>query len=220
MKFKIISLLLAHLLMMSLLVSLVHSSAIAMMKQVYECNHLKMVPKSDRFGGKIIVPDTSVSNNVLNDSFYVRQGLNSMTFDRAYDHMGKLYDAINKCKGNNCTCWNSYQFHEYDDHSVMFLNETILAQVKRIVSAFIVKYQPFLLPQSEIKKNLDRWEKSYTSTLINFSVHFDYSLERFYMYDTKKLPANEFYYRWGMGSSRNNNTVCFIYLKLTKKLLP
>lgn len=90
MKFKMISLLLAHLLVMSVLVSLVHGSVIAMMKQFYECNHLKMVPKSDRFAGQIIVPDASVSNNVFNDTFYIRQNLTRMNLNTAYARVREL----------------------------------------------------------------------------------------------------------------------------------
>ena len=110
-----------------------------------------MIPRNNSFSGNVYVPDPEVPNNTLNDAYYRNIGLANMTFNETYAMVARIYDAIGrKCRGPNCICYNSYIFHSYDDHSVMFLNVTILEQAKRIVWAFIEKFRGNLYNQQLI----------------------------------------------------------------------
>ena len=170
-----------------------------------------MIRKNDSFGGTVYVPDPIVPNNQLNNSYFLRLGLANMTFDQAYDMIAKIYDAIgSKCRGPNCTCYNSYLFHDYDDHSLMFMNVTIMTQSKRIVSTFIDKFARFTFSDSIIKQGSDNGGFVYPMALISFAIKFDYSLERLYMYN---ISSDEFFYKWGMYNANQNLTVFISFLR-------
>lgn len=169
------------------------------------------------------MPDPNVPNNILSDAYYRKLGYANMTFDQAYDEIKRVYDetAGESCSSDEfCACANSYQIYKdedlaNEDYRVMFSNETILAQAKKIVSEFMEKYKDYILSEKEYTQYCERYDFSLPPTLIAFFLKYDFTFKRLYAYDPGILPDNEFIYFDGVLKTQKDDSVlhyCIYYL--------
>jgi hypothetical protein len=71
-----------------------------LIQQYYQCKHLKMTNSTDSsyltYGaGPAYVPDASIPNNQLTDTFYKSLNLGQMTFDQAMQLFWNIYNETN-----------------------------------------------------------------------------------------------------------------------------
>ena len=87
----------------------VDCQCVNLIQQYYQCKYLKMTNNTDlsylKFGiGPAYVPDASIPNNQLNDTFYKGLNLGKMTFDQAMHLFWSIYNETNNCKSKFCDC--------------------------------------------------------------------------------------------------------------------
>lgn len=167
------------------------------LKQYYECKNLKMTKRVDNFNRTIYVPNPSIKNNLLNDSFYRSLGLANMNLDQALDFMGRIYLDIDKLSKNASAanfveCTKTAYDHRDVTLVVLFRNATILAQARPIVSAFIEKFKSFY--SSNYNSVLTNYfGQANLTTLYNFFVQNEFCLSRTIVYNSsiskKEFPA-------------------------------
>lgn len=187
-KFNFLLVLLTILLTSILVINRVKCSGSLTLKQYYECRNLVMIKQLDYKNRTIYEPNPNITNNILSDQFYQRLGLANMTFDQAISFMGRIYTEIEKLSKNASAarfleCVKTK--YDYKDiiMTTIFRNETILAQAKRIVSAFIEKFKNNY--SSRYKDTLASYfGQSGLPTLTDFFIKNEICLSRIMVYSS------------------------------------
>ena len=154
-----------------------------LIQQYYQCKHLKMTNSTDpsylTYGvGPAYVPDASIRNNTLNDTFYQNLNLGQMTFDQAMQLFWNIYNETNNCNSKFCDCVSKGLIDQTTGGTVAFRNATIYPQMKSILLSFINNNKPYMFSYSQYyfyaTQNL--------STLNRFCMNYDYSRNRLAYY--------------------------------------
>ena len=161
-----------------------------LIQQYYQCKYLKMTNNtSDSYKtygiGPAYVPDSSIPNNQLTDTFYKGLSLGQMTFDQAMQLFWNIYNETNNCNSKFCDCVSNGLIDQaYSPGSVVFRNATIYPQMKSILLAFMNKYQPYLSPYSQLTSYF--YQTQNLPTLNQFCVNYDYSKNRLSYYSNTR----------------------------------
>ena len=169
----------------------VDCQCVDLIQQYFQCKYLKMISYSNYSSISYsslpaYIPDPSIANNQLNDTFYQSQNLSQMTFDQAMQFFWKIYNETNNCNSSFCVCVSKGVIDKWGPKpSLLFRNNSIFTQMKIILSAFNTKFKPALLPYSQLKYlfistlNL--------TTLNQFCVNYDYSFGRTNYYNSTQM---------------------------------
>ena len=168
----------------------VKSECFELVQQYYECKNLVMIdpnPKNEyKFPRKAYIPDPSIPNNQLNDTFYQTLNLTQMTMDQAMGLFRTIYNEIYDCNSSFCYCTKSVFgiYYQYNQYSPYFLNETTFEQVKIILSEFNIKFQSNMKSYSSLQTFFDSKTHSNQTlpTLAQFCMNYEYTDERFIYY--------------------------------------
>lgn len=176
------------------LIQQINGQSFDLIKQYYECKHLKMIVKSD-WKGTYYARDESISGNKLNDTFFQNLGLTKMTFDQGMNFIKKIYTDTNKCYTLfcNCTSWsfiesfnttnNNYNVKSY---KIYFRNESNFAGIKDILLRFYKEYQANLFDSNNQNDlSYEYLDKEYP-TISKFLMRFDYTPSKGFYF--KKFP--------------------------------
>jgi hypothetical protein len=165
----------------------VKSECFELVQQYYECKNLVMIdpnPKNEyKIPRKAYIPDPSIPNNQLNDTFYQTLNLTQMTIDQAMGLFRTIYNETYNCISAFCNCTKS-EFGEYFQYRLYFLNETTFDQVKIILSEFNTKFQSNMKSYSLLQTFFDSKTHSNQTlpTLAQFCMNYEYTDERFLYY--------------------------------------
>ena len=116
----------------------VKSECFELVQQYYECKNLVMIDPNPineyKIPRKAYIPDSSIPNNQLKDTFYQSLNLTNMTMNQAMDLFLTIYTEIYNCSSAFCNCTKTgiiidYMNGEYNRYSLYFLNETTFDQV-------------------------------------------------------------------------------------------
>ena len=166
----------------------VKSECFELVQQYYECKNLVMIdpnPKNEyKVPRKAYIPDPSIANNQLNDTFYQSQNLAQMTIDQAMGLFRTIYNETYNCKSAFCNCTKSV-FGIYYQYSPYFLNETTFEQVKIILFDFNTRFQSNMRNYSSLQAFFDSKTHSNQTlpTLAQFCMNYEYTDERFLYYN-------------------------------------
>ena len=162
-----------------------------LVQQYYQCKYLKMTNNTDflyvLYGyGPAYVPDASIPNNTLNDTFYQNLNLGQMTFDQAMQLFWNIYNETNNCNSAFCDCVIKGILDQATatPAKINFNNATIYPQMKSILQAFLNKYKPFLSPYSQLTSYFSATQNF--PTLNQFCVNYDYSKMRLLYYSNTR----------------------------------
>ena len=187
----------------------VKSECFELIQQYYECKNLVMIDPNNvtyppspfifdasnkpnenyKYPPKTYIPNPSIPNNKLSDTFYQNLNLNQMTIDQAMDLFRSIYNEIYNCNSAFCKCTKTgiimdYMNGEYNQYSLYFLNETTLNQIKIILSEFNSKFKPNMKSYSSLQTFFQSKIHSNQTlpTLAQFCMKYDYTDERFLYY--------------------------------------
>ena len=187
----------------------VKSECFELVQQYYECKNLVMIDpninistyppdmfdasnkpnENYKYPPKTFIPNPSIPNNQINDTFYQALNLTQMTMDQAMVLIRTIYNEVNNCSSAFCNCTKTgiimdYMNGEYNRYSLYFLNETTLDQVKIILSEFNTKFQSNMKSYSSLQTLFDSktHSKQTLPTLAQFCMKYDYTDERFLYY--------------------------------------
>ena len=164
------------------------SECFELVQQYYECKNLVMIDPNPinvyKVPRKAYIPDSSIPNNQLNDTFYQTLNLTQMTMDQAMGLFRTIYNETYNCISAFCNCTKS-EFEEYYLYRLFFLNETTLDQVKIILSEFNTKFQSKMKSYSSLQTFFDSKTHSNQTlpTLAQFCMNYEYTDERFLYYN-------------------------------------
>lgn len=153
-------------------------------KQYYECKNLVMAFYNYSYSDySYYYPNSSIPNNRLNDSFFEARNFANMTLDQGLGLIRTIFQEVRTCRPiDTCNCIKS-GFKKLDfNKAVLFLNETLFAQTKQIVSTFINKFKPYL----NVMKEYSTWDTFYSynlPSLARFASNNDFTTERYYSYN-------------------------------------
>ena len=161
-----------------------------LIQQYYQCKHLKMTNNTSdsykNYGiGPAYVPDASIPNNQLTDTFYKSLNLGKMTFDQAMQLFWNIYNETNNCKSKFCDCVSKGLIDQTTSGTVAFRNSTIYPQMKSILLDFINKNKHFHLPYSQLSSYFYLTQD--LPTLNQFCVNYDYSEMRLTYYSNTRF---------------------------------
>lgn len=186
----------------------VNGECFDLVHQYYQCKHLKMVNKYAEYGFAFkYKPDSSVPNNALTDKFYQKLTSNEMNFDKAMNLFRKIYTETNNCSSEFCRCVSQQIVDENGKYSMYFRNETIFPHAKKIIEAFIKKFESKLRNlknASEFQYYFnENWKEDIfintrdpnLKSLAQFCVNHDYTKNRLIYYHnnfscSSALPIN------------------------------
>lgn len=132
-------------------------------QKYYECKHLKMRQTDS---GRYEV-DTSIPNNVLNESFY-NSTLGSATFDTAMDLQRDIYFSVTNlsCSTELCRCARAAGIDYIAEARVgfVFRDENVYSQFKKNIIGF----------KNKLDKEHSIWKHSdYPRMFENFCIDYD-----------------------------------------------
>jgi hypothetical protein len=188
----------------------VKSECFELVQQYYECKNLVMIDpninistyppdmfdasnkpnENYKYPPKTYIPNPSISNNQLSDTFYQSLNLTNMTMEQAMDLFRTIYTEVNNCSSAFCNCTKTgiimdYMNGEYNRYSLYFLNETTFDQVKIILTEFNTRFKSDMKNYSSLQTFFDLKNHSNQTlpTLAQFCMKYDYTDERFIYYD-------------------------------------
>ena len=188
----------------------VKSECFELVQQYYECKNLIMIDPNNvakypnsyipdpnnlpydsyYYRPKAYIPDPSIANNQLNDTFYESLNLTNMTIDQAMFLFRAIYNETYNCKSAFCNCTKTgiimdYMNGEYNRFSLYFLNKTTMEQMKIILSDFNTKFQSNMKSYSSLQTFFKSKAHSNQTlpTLAQFCMNYDYTDERFLYYN-------------------------------------
>lgn len=173
----------------------IKSECFELLQQYYECKHLVMInPNNDsnsNFPPSTYIPNPSIPNNQLNDTFFQSLNLAAMNFDQAMNLFRSIYNETFSCSSEFCKCVTTglidqYTHGKYNRFSLFFRNQTNFEQMKIILLAFLVENQPRLLSNDVLESYFALFTHGNQSlpTLVQFCKLYDYTDDRFYYYDS------------------------------------
>ena len=160
-----------------------------LIQQYYQCKYLIMVkntsPVFTIYGvGQAYIPDASIQNNQLTDTFYKSLNIGQMTFDQAMQLFWNIYDETNKCISQQfCECMKK-SVSDQGVSALIFRNPVIFPQMKSIFSAFINKFAANISPYSQLVAQF--YPTSTSSTINQFCINYDFSFNRVNYYPNAK----------------------------------
>ena len=187
----------------------VKSECFELVQQYYECKNLVMIDPNNvtyppspfvfdasnkpndnyKYPPKTYIPNPSIPNNKLSDTFYKNLNLNQMTMDQAMNLFRTIYTEMNNCSSAFCNCTKTgiimdYMNGEYNRYSLYILNDTTLDQAKIIMSEFNSKFQSKMKSYSSLQTffNSKTHSNQTLPTLAQFCMKYDYTDERFLYY--------------------------------------
>ena len=186
----------------------VDCQCVDLVQQYFQCKYLKMIfNNSNNYSYSSMsysstpayIPDPSIANNQLNDTFYQNQNLSKMTFDQAMQLFWKIYNETNNCNSSFCDCVSKGLIDQHGQKpSLLFRNNSIFTQMKIILSAFNSKFKPALLPYSQLTYLF--YQTPNLTTLNQFCVNYDYSYSRVMYYNSTQMNSCLQYFDAGVGN--------------------
>lgn len=158
-----------------------------LMSQNYQCQNLIMVKQTSSSGYKY-VPNPTVPNNYLGDSFYQSLGLDNKNIDQGFALVRQIYTNMTNCNSVYCDCVKDF----IDGAKVLFLDDSNFVSMKQIAADFnnnvplqsssmidILMTSSTILPPNKVPPTLSR-----------FVVKFDYTLDKGYWYNSFLTVSN------------------------------
>lgn len=156
---------------------LIYCDCINMVSKYFECSRLKMLQASPSF-----IPDPSLTGNLLDETFYAKQELESMSLDQAVVFFESIYNA-STCEYFTCKCIAS-GIDSFDGKlSVFFDSHGASLGFKKMISDLNdnVELNERRKPDSEVFRVVMDFEDEPT-TLAKFCSKYDVSFKRIRFY--------------------------------------
>lgn len=156
-------------------------TASQLIQQYSECKILTMMLTSDSYYGTYYIPNPTIPNNALNDTYYQSLGLGSMSFVQAMTFIKKIYREVTNCSTSFCNCvrWGpkglALKYYEY-----FFLTEANFKGVKSILLDFNEKYSN--QTQTLARSMLNTYNGQIYPTITSFLMKYDYSRNKLSYY--------------------------------------
>lgn len=157
-----------------------------LVRQYYQCK--KLIMHKVNFSWDIIyyIPNYSIPNNRLDDSFFQKLGLENMPLNKAMDLFKQIYMETNNCTSEFCNCVNFQFIDTNDQFSIYFRNETNFRQFNDIISAFNNKFSKFMYPIDYFTKLIFTYE---FPTLTKFCITNEYTSQRLNNYNNTLMSC-------------------------------
>lgn len=108
---------------------LINIPCVNIVRRYFECQHLKMISSSR---SEYYVPDTSIENNNLNDSFFETK-LSNLSLEQSLDLQYTIYKSAYNCSSEFCRCVGLNDTNLESGYSSFFQNEDIFSQYKNAI---------------------------------------------------------------------------------------
>lgn len=174
--------------------AVVEGQSYDLVRQYGWCKNLTMILYNSTYTPPFYMPDPNVPNNILNDTYFQKMNLSSMSFYDAMNFFRRIYLETNNCSSRFCNCVSWDVIDAHGAYSVVFRNDTNFHQVVSLVELFLEKLKPKLLPYSVLQYSYPFYDSPNLTTLVQFSIKNDYSSNRMAFYNTTSCYGYVDYY--------------------------